>query len=297
MKRIVKIGSRASRLAIQQAQLVMAKIEAAHPELQLELVTITTKGDRILDRTLDKVGGKGLFIKELEWALMSGEIDLAVHSYKDVPYMENETMPMVALSARANSRDVLVLPQGLRQIPDGLPIGTSSLRRRTQLPELFPKVPMAVIRGNIFTRLEKLDGGEYGALVLAACGLERMNLEARISREFTVEEMIPSASQGILAVQGRATESYDYLDCVHSQESAVISLAERSLLRCLDGGCSAAVAAHATLQGDELELLAMHVEDSGKILRSKIRGPKEDAQAMGNLLGEELKKGKVRPWR
>lgn len=296
MKQIIKVGSRASRLAVKQAHLIMSEIAQAHPDIELELVTFTTKGDRILNKTIDEVGGKGLFMRELEVALMNKEIDFAVHSYKDIPYDENPDFPMVALSPRGDARDALILPKGLKEIPKGLPIGTSSLTRQTQLSELFPDISTSMVRGDIFSRLEQLDKGQYGALILAACGLKRMNLEDRISQAFTIEQVIPSASQGILAIQGRAGENYDYLRCVHSQESELISLAERSLLCCLDRGGASAVAACATLQGNELELMALHVNKDGKLLRSKKRGPKVEAEKLGYRLGTELLEGKVQPW-
>ena len=168
---------------------------------------------------------------------------------------------------------------------------------REQLDELFPDVPTAMVRGDIFSRLEQLDSGQYGALILAACGLKRMDLEERISQAFTIDQVIPSASQGILAIQGRAGENYDYLKCVHSEESAFISMAERSLLRYLNRAGSSGVAAYASLHGDELELVALHVNREGKLLRSKTRGPKAEAEKLGNLLGAELLEGRVRPWR
>lgn len=296
MKQTIKVGSRASRLAVKQAHLIMSEIKQAHPDIELELVTFTTKGDRILDKTIDEVGGKGLFMRELEVALRNKEIDFAVHSYKDIPYDENPDFPMVALSPRADTRDALILPKGLTEIPKGLPIGTSSVTRQAQLSELFPDIPTAMVRGDIFSRLEQLDNGLYGGLILAACGLKRMNLEERISQAFTIEQVIPSASQGILAIQGRAGGNYDYLACIHSQESELISLAERSLLGCLDQGGASGVAACATLQGKELELVALYVNEEGKLLRSKTRGPKAKAEQLAHQLAAELLEGKVRPW-
>lgn len=296
MKQIIKVGSRASRLAIKQAHLVMSEIALAHPEIELELVTFTTKGDRILDKTIDEVGGKGLFMRELEVALLTKEIDFAVHSYKDIPVDENPNFPMVALSPRADARDALILPKGVSDIPKGLPIGTSSKTRQAQLSELFPDIPTAMVRGDIFSRLEQLDNGQYGALILAACGLKRMNLDERISQAFTIDQVIPSASQGILAIQGRAGENYDFLDCVHSEESVFVSKAERSLLRNLNRAGSSAVAAYASLDGDELKLGALHVNKEGKLLRSNTRGPKVEAEKLAYLLSQELLKGGAGPW-
>ena len=196
---MIKVGSRDSRLAVVQAEEVMRRLG------ECELVTMKTTGDKILDRTLDKVGGKGLFVKELDRALAAGEVDLTVHSLKDVPMEQPDGLPLIAFPKRADARDALVLPE------DGSwdrekPIGCSSARRRVQLAQLFPGIEVKPVRGNVQTRLRRLDSGEYGALVLAAAGLHRLGLENRISRYFSPEEMLPAAGQGILAVQAREGE-------------------------------------------------------------------------------------------
>ena len=181
-----------------QSELVMDAIRAAHPEVGLELVTMKTTGDKILDRTLDKVGGKGLFVKELDAALLDGRVDLTVHSCKDLPMEEDPRIPLAGFSRREDPRDVLVLPMGETELRRDRPIGCASLRRRLQLKALFPDRETAPVRGNVQTRLAKLDRGEYSALVLAAAGLKRLGLEGRISRYFQPEELLPAAGQGIL---------------------------------------------------------------------------------------------------
>ncbi len=203
MSKRIYIGSRESRLAVVQSEQVMAWIKAHHPEMDVRLLTMKTTGDRILDRRLDKIGGKGLFVKELDKALMEGRSDLSVHSLKDMPMEIPGELPIVAFSAREDPRDVLVLPEGAKELDLSKPIGCSSLRRMLQLKELYPEATFANIRGNVLTRLEKVDSGEYAATVLAAAGLTRLGLLHRASRYFTVEEMLPAAGQGILAVQGR----------------------------------------------------------------------------------------------
>ena len=201
---VIRVGSRESRLAVIQSELVMEAIRAACPGAELELVTMKTTGDKILDRTLDQVGGKGLFVKELDAALLESRVDLTVHSLKDLPMEPHPGLPVAAYPRRADPRDVLVLPEGETEWDRSRPVGCASLRRKLQLEALFPGVEVRPVRGNVLTRLNKLDRGEYGALVLAAAGLERLGLAGRIARYFSVEELLPAAGQGILAVQVRA---------------------------------------------------------------------------------------------
>ena len=246
--------------------------------------------DKILDRTLDKVGGKGLFVKELDRALLSGRTDLSVHSLKDMPMEISEELPIVAYSRREDPRDVLVLPAGAKEVDFQKPIGCSSLRRVLQLKELFPQATFASVRGNVLTRLSKLDAGQYGALVLAAAGLKRLGLEDRISRYFSVEEILPAAGQGILAVQGRAGEDYGFLAGYDDGEARVAATAERAFVRTLNGGCSSPVAAHAQVRGDELCLTGLYYnEQSGKWKKAAIQGGIGEAKALGIRLAGQLK--------
>lgn len=202
----VVIGSRESRLAVIQSEMVRDYIEKNNDGLKAELLTMKTTGDIILDRTLDKVGGKGLFVKELDRALLDGRSELSVHSLKDMPMEVPEELPLLAFSKREDPRDALVLPQGVTELDKTKPIGCSSLRRTLQLAELFPDTECKSVRGNVQTRLKKLDSGEYSALVLAAAGLKRLGLTHRISRYFEPEEMLPAAGQGIFDGPGQKRE-------------------------------------------------------------------------------------------
>ena len=202
----VRIGSRESRLAMIQSNTVVEFL--ASKGIPAELVTMKTTGDKILNKTLDKIGGKGLFVKELDQALVDGRSDLSVHSLKDMPMEVPAELPILAFSRREDPRDVLVLPEGETEIDFRKPIGSSSFRRRIQIEKLFPQARVGSVRGNVQTRLRKLDEGQYGAIVLAAAGLKRLGLEHRISRYFSPQEMLPAAGQGILVLQGRAGEDY-----------------------------------------------------------------------------------------
>ena len=288
--RIVKIGSRESSLAVRQAEIVMDAIKKSNPDLDLKLVTFKTQGDKILDRTLDKIGGKGLFTKELEQALLEREIDIAVHSYKDMPCEkteETEALPVVALSERESPFDALVLP--LKPGDGTLPVGSSSLRRSIQYKMLCPNIETAPIRGNVPTRLDKLDRGEYSAIILAQAGLVRLNLQHRISKIFSVDEMIPSASQGILAIQGQKDGDYSYLADFHSKKSEYASKAERNFLRTIGGGCNSPVAAYAEIHGNEMRLTGMYVDESNRIEKGRIDGTLGEAENMGEALALKLK--------
>ena len=283
------IGSRESRLAVIQSQMVQDFIKSHHPDLEVELLTMKTTGDIILDRTLDKVGGKGLFVKELDRALSEGRSDLSVHSLKDMPMEVPEALPLVAFSKREDPRDVLVLPEGVREPDFSKPIGCSSLRRILQLKELFPKAEFRSVRGNVLTRLQKLDSGEYGALVLAAAGLKRLGLENRISRYFEPEEVIPAAGQGILAVQGRQEEGYGYLSGYDDRTSRYEALCERAFVRTLNGGCSSPVAAHARVQNGKLFLMGLYYdEETGGYKKGTVKGNPERAEALGRDLAIKL---------
>lgn len=289
MKKVI-IGSRESRLAVVQSEMVKAYIEAHHPDTEAELLTMKTTGDKILDRTLDKIGGKGLFVKELDRALIEKRSDLSVHSLKDMPMEVPPKLPLIAFSKREDPRDVLVLPEGMTELDETKPVGCSSLRRIVQLKEIYPQLVCKSVRGNVQTRLKKLDDGEYGALILAAAGLKRLGLEGRISRYFEPEEMIPAAGQGILAVQGRAGEDYSFLDGYGSTESAYAAAAERAFVRYLDGGCSSPVAAHAVIDGEELLLRGLYyAEETGDYRKGSIRGKVSEAEALGITLAEQLK--------
>lgn len=298
MKRQIRVGSRESALAVAQSRLVMEEIERAVPGAKLTLVTMKTTGDRILDRPLERIGGKGLFVKELDLALREGRCDLAVHSLKDMPMEEAEELPILAYSKREDRRDVLVLREGLKELPPCPVLGTSSRRRRLQAGRLFPDARFEMCRGNLATRLDKLDRGDFDALILAAAGLKRMGYGERISRYFTVEEMIPAAGQGILAVQGRAGENADVLEAVDCPESRVMAEAERAFVRAVGGGCSFPAAAAAVLSAGGLSEDALitlsglyYEEESGRWKTGSLKGRPEEAGELGRRLAALLSRG------
>ena len=282
----IRIGSRESRLAVIQAELVMEAIRRAEPKLRPELVTMRTTGDRILDRTLDQVGGKGLFVRELDAALAEGRVDLTVHSCKDLPMEENPALPLIAFSRREDPRDVLVLPLGRTELNPALPVGCASRRRALQLEALCPGVRVEPVRGNVQTRLRKLDEGQFSALILAAAGLKRLGLEKRISRYFQPEEMLPAAGQGVLAVQARAGEDTSFLSGFHDENTARCVAAERAFVRALDGGCSSPVAAHGVMEGGTLILWGM--DETGR--KAGLSGPPDRAEELGTELARQMKK-------
>ncbi len=287
----VRIGSRESRLAVIQSEMVLSYIEKTVPGAEVCLLTMKTTGDRILDRTLDQIGGKGLFVKELDKALLEKRSDLSVHSLKDLPMEVPGELPLVAFSQREDPRDVLVLPKGSKQWDPSFPVGCSSRRRMLQFQSLYPDAVFASVRGNVQTRLAKLDSGRYGALILAAAGLKRLGLEGRISRYFDPEEMIPAAGQGILVVQGRKGEDYSYLKGFASAESDVAAQCERAFVRTLDGGCSSPVAAHARLLNGRLKLLGLYYdEETGGYCKGEAWGSPDHPKQLGEELAKRLRK-------
>lgn len=295
MRRTIRVGSRESALAVAQSGIIIGSLKSRHPELEFELVKMRTSGDinmKPYAEITDAFGIKGLFTKELEEAIAAGRLDFAVHSLKDMPLTANGTLPIVALSAREDARDALVLPMDGKLAP-GKPIGCSSARRRLQLRELYPGCEIAPVRGNVLTRLDKLDRGEYSALVLAAAGLRRLGLEQRISRLFSVTEMIPAAGQGILACQGRAGDDYGYLDAVRDDAAEVCAAAERSFSAALGGGCTSPVAAYAELVGGRLLLRGFYAdEESGRTRRGSAEGTPSGAERLGRELALSLREGR-----
>lgn len=286
----IKIGTRESKLAVIQAEMVADYIWKNCADITPELVTMKTTGDKILNKTLDKIGGKGLFVKELDAALLEGRSDISVHSLKDMPMEALKELPLLGFSKRKDPRDVLVLPKGKTKLDKTLPLGCSSARRILQLKKLFPDMEVKSIRGNVLTRLEKLDRGEYSALILAAAGLKRLGLEERISRYFSTDEMIPAAGQGIIAVQGRQGEDYSYLESFFDEESTWCALAERSFVRTLNGGCSSPIAAYAVVHNGILKLTGLYAaEGSTSYVTGQIEGNPAEAETLGKNLAEQLK--------
>ena len=286
----IRIGSRDSRLAVIQSEMVIDSIRAYDPTAEVELVTMKTTGDLILDRPLSQIGGKGLFVKELDKALLEGRVDFTVHSSKDLPMDIPPELPLVAFSHRADPRDALVLPQGVDTLDPTRPIGCASLRRTLQLRKLFPHHQVAPVRGNVQTRLAKLDQGEYSALVLACAGLDRLGLENRISRRFPVEEMLPAAGQGILAVQSRADVDTSCLSLFHDPVAVVCLTAERAFVGALEGGCSSPVAAHATVDGDTVTLTGFYVDGEGESYIESSCAACADAREMGAELAVRMRR-------
>lgn len=290
--RRIRVGSRDSRLAVIQSEIVIEAIRRYDPDIELELVTMKTTGDKILDRTLDKVGGKGLFVKELDRALKNGEVDITVHSLKDMPMETDPDLPVIAVSAREEPYDVLVLPEGVQTLDDTKPIGCASARRRIQLAKLFPQAQIAPVRGNLQTRLRKLQEGQYSALVLAAAGLHRLGLDDRVSRRFTAEEILPAAGQGVIAVQARKGFDTDCLRYFADESAMHCARAERAFVRALDGGCSAPVAAFALVQDGIITLKGMYVsEDESEVRFGELAAGIDNAPNEARALAERLRGG------
>ncbi len=292
MKKIIRIGSRDSHLAIIQAELIMAKIKKVHPELTLELVTMKTTGDKILDRRLEDIGGKGLFVKELDRALLDGRIDISVHSLKDVPMEISKELPLVAFSKREDPRDAVIIKAEHSEIRlDGI-MGTSSRRRIIQLKQRYQKMKFQTIRGNLQTRLRKLEEESFDQIVLAAAGLKRLRMQEKIFHIFSPEEIIPAAGQGILAVQTRTGNKVSFfLDCIKDQKSEIAALAERSFVKTLQGGCSSPMAAYAQIAGTELKLLGLYAKEKEETYRKdSIVGSIECAEKIGEKLAEKIRK-------
>jgi len=297
--RPLRIGTRGSPMALYQAELVCDRLRAAHPELAapgaLELVPIRTTGDRVQTRLLAEIGGKGLFTKEIEEALLDGRIDLAVHSLKDMETVLPAGLAIGVVLKRDDPRDVLVgrTALTLAGLPEGARVGTASLRRRAQLLRRRPDLAVVPIRGNVNTRLAKLDAGEVEALVLALCGLERLGKKGAIGEILDTDVMLPAVGQGVLAVECRALDETvrRLLAPLHDEPSAACVLAERSMLAALDGSCRTPIAGLARIDGDRLSLDALLLSPDGTAeRRGSLAGPVSDAASIGAALGEQLRR-------
>ncbi len=289
--RKIRIGTRKSALACIQAEIVAEYIRSRCEGYEAELVKLTTTGDRILSKKLDEIGEKGLFVKELDIALTDGKTELSVHSLKDMPMEVLNELPVLGFSAREDARDVLVLPKGVKEYDRNGPIGCSSNRRILQLKELYPGAKIKTVRGNVLTRLNRLDGGEYGALVLAAAGLKRLGLSGRISRYFTVEEMIPAAGQGILCIQGRKDVSYDFLEDFFDEEAGVCARCERAYMTYLNGGCSVPIGVYAEILDEkQMKVTGLYYDEAGKASRRMcMTGERSRPEALGIELARTLR--------
>ena len=286
----IRVGTRESRLAIAQSRLITEQVRAKLPQYNFLLVPIKTRGDLILDKRPDELGGKGLFIKELENALMDGRIDIAVHSAKDMPSLLPDGLVIAAVSKREDPRDVLVARNGqrLEELGEGSVIGTGSVRREVQLLQKNSLVTVRPLRGNVLTRLDSFTDGQYDAIMLAMAGLKRMGLQDRCTQCFEAEDFIPAAGQGILAIEARRGYDASYLmESVHCGESALCLSAERAYMRRLDGGCSKPVAAHAVIEGDVMRVYGMYApENKIEMRRECIEGNKQNAEGLGQRLAE-----------
>ena len=294
------IATRASRLALWQAEFVQARLRALYPGCAVELLTLTTRGDQILDRTLSKVGGKGLFVKELETALLDGRADLAVHSLKDVPVDMHHPFELSSVLARGDARDALVSPTyaDLSDLPAGAVVGTSSLRRESQIRANFPQLVVKPLRGNLDTRLGKLDRGDYHAIILATAGLERLGLNERIRRNLTPEESLPAAGQGALGIEIRddRDDIREWLRPLTCPVTLACVTAERAVSRVLGGSCQVPLAAYAEVHGSEVHVRALVASPDGRqMIRSEERGPLANAEQIGVAAARKLLDNGARP--
>ena len=287
------IASRESMLAMWQAEHIKGRLKALYPDCEVEILGMTTRGDQILDRTLSKIGGKGLFIKELEQALQDGRADLAVHSIKDVPMELPEGFALAAIGERASPFDAFVSNQyaRLEEMPEGAIVGTSSLRREAQLRAKFPHLTIQPLRGNVQTRLSKLDNGDYDAVILAAAGLQRLGLDGRIREILSPADSLPAAGQGALGIEiaARRTDLADILRPLNHEETAACVTAERALARALGGSCQVPLAAYCVMEDGLLTLngLVGH-PDGSVIIEASAQAPAAYADALGRAVAKRL---------
>ena len=287
------IASRESMLAMWQAEHIKGRLKALYPDCEVEILGMTTRGDQILDRTLSKIGGKGLFIKELEQALQDGRADLAVHSIKDVPMELPEGFALAAIGERASPFDAFVSNQyaRLEEMPEGAIVGTSSLRREAQLRAKLPHLTIKPLRGNAQTRLSKLDNGDYDAVILAAAGLQRLGLDGRIREILSPADSLPAAGQGALGIEiaARRTDLADILRPLNHEETAACVTAERALARALGGSCQVPLAAYCVMEDGLLTLngLVGH-PDGSVIIEASAQAPAAYADALGRAVAKRL---------
>jgi hydroxymethylbilane synthase len=297
-KRTCVIGSRGSKLALWQSEWVKGQLEAAAPEFNFRIELIKTSGDVNTRMPLSVIGGQGVFTKEIEEALLSGRINIGVHSLKDLPTVQPDGLTIAAITKREDPRDALVLPLdstitvgSVEEIPQGARIGSSSQRRAAQLQSRRPDLVLMDIRGNVDTRLRKLDQGEYDALVLACAGLRRLGLGDRISAPISIDEMLPAVGQGALAVEmrGNDDELFTIVSKLDHAATRAACTAERSFLRALGGGCQLPIAGHAIVEGNTLNLRGLVASTSGDtVIADSVHGPISDAAYLGEQLGQTL---------
>jgi hydroxymethylbilane synthase len=293
MKKSVKIGTRGSRLALWQANWVKSALMQQHPEISVDIEIIKTTGDKILDVPLAKVGGKGLFVKEIEEALRDGRVDLAVHSMKDMPADVPEGLRIGAVPAREIPNDILISRSGngLCDLPQGARIGTSSLRRAAQVLAIKPNFTIIPLRGNLDTRIKKLDSDRLDAIVLAAAGVKRLNLADKITQYLDVKLMIPAVGQGALCIEIRDNdpEIASLVSCLDHFETNRVVTAERAFLKKLEGGCQVPVAAHGEIQNEKLNITGMVAElDGSAVIKHQVSGPVSESERIGAELAQNL---------
>ncbi len=291
--RTLKIATRKSPLAMWQANFVKDRLETLYPELQVELVPMSTQGDKILDTPLAKVGGKGLFVKELETAMLEGRADIAVHSMKDVPVEFPEGLGLHTICEREDPRDAFVSNRftAIDELPQGAVVGTSSLRRQCQLRAARPDLVIRDLRGNVNTRLAKLDAGEYDAIILAAAGLKRLEMAHRITAFIEPEQSLPANGQGAVGIECRLDdhELHALLAPLEHPETRIRVLTERAMNRALQGGCQVPIGAYALVEGEEVWLRGLvGSPDGSRVIRDEIRGPLADGEALGHTLAQRL---------
>ena len=289
----LRIATRKSALALWQAEYVRSRLEALHPELTVELVTMVSRGDKLLDSPLAKIGGKGLFVKELEHALLENRADIAVHSMKDVPIHFPEGLGLSVICEREDPRDAFVSNtyKSLDELPQGSVVGTSSLRRQCQVLAKRPDLTINVLRGNVNTRLAKLDAGEYDAIILAAAGLIRLEFEDRITHFLETDLSLPAGGQGAVGIECRTDDQaiIDLIKPLHHEDTAKCVLAERAMNRTLNGGCQVPIASFAELQGDKLYLRGLVGQpDASEILRTEHTVPASEYEQVGVRAAEHL---------
>lgn len=298
-KNKVIIGTRASKLALWQAEWVKAELERMNPGLEVELNRIKTTGDKILDVPLAKVGGKGLFVKEIEEALLRGEADLAVHSMKDVPTEFPEGLHLAAICEREDPRDAFIAPllgttfkvQSFGQLPSGAALGTSSLRRSSQLLSIRPDLRIVQLRGNLETRFRKLDEGQFDAMILAAAGVKRLGWAQRITEIIDPSVSLPAIGQGAIGIECRTGDGFinSLIAPLNHEETSICVRAERALLKRLQGGCQVPIAAHAVISSGRLVMDGLVGSVTGdRIIKEHMEGNIEDAETIGITLGEKL---------
>ncbi|MGI1671719.1 MAG: hydroxymethylbilane synthase [Neptuniibacter sp.] len=296
MSRTIRIATRKSPLAMWQAEFVKAELEKHHEGIQVELLGMVSKGDKILDAPLAKVGGKGLFVKELEESMLAGEADIAVHSMKDVPMEFPQGLGLAVICEREQPTDAFVSNtyNSIDELPQGAVVGTSSLRREAQIREKRPDLEIKWLRGNVNTRLRKLDEGQYDAIILASAGLIRLKMQERIKSEISVEFSLPAGGQGAVGIECRMddAELLELLKPLHDQETAWRVTAERAMNRRLEGGCQVPIACYATLNEDNSALYLRGLvakPDGSLILRDEETGHPNDAEQIGITLADRLR--------